>query len=79
MIQTIVNPARKALAESVAMQMLRFGQISASDLCYVVLTDRERMLEEIAARDRRILLLENCLKQATQMIECLSDGREMGR
>ncbi len=59
-----------------AMRALEAGQIPASDLYREILADRDRLLNEIRARDQKISDMERCLGLATDMIDCLQKVRE---
>ena len=48
------------------------GNVSDADLYKDLLTDRERLEEELAAKNSRIIELENGLRIAGEMIRCLS-------
>ena len=55
-----------------AMKALQTGNIPVSDLYKDILTDRDRLLEEIAKRDRKIAEYERGLCLAADMIMCIS-------
>jgi hypothetical protein len=54
----------------------RAGQVPAGDLYRDLFADRDRLLEEIASRDRKIGELERALRLSAEMIECLTHIRE---
>jgi hypothetical protein len=58
-----------------AMQALVAGQIPAGDLYREILADRDRLLNEIRARDQKIADMERCLTLATDMIEAMQKVR----
>ena len=58
-----------------AMKALQTDNIPAADLYKDILTDRDRLLEELAAKNSRIVELEEGLVKAAEMIMCLSKLR----
>lgn len=54
------------------MKALQTGNIPVADLYKDILTDRDRLLNELAAKNSRIVELEDGLRQAGDMIRCLS-------
>ena len=54
---------------------LQTGNIPAAALCKELLSDRDRLLEEIAKRDAKINEYERGLCLAADMIMCLSSIR----
>ena len=58
-----------------AMHALQTGNIPVADLYKDILTDRDRLLEELAAKNSRIVELEGGLVKAAEMIMCLSKLR----
>ncbi len=62
-----------------AMQALQAGQIPAPDLYREILADRDRLLNEIRARDRKIAELERCVALGADLVSCLSRVREAGQ
>ena len=60
-----------------ALRALEAGTIDPAALCIELQTDRERLVEEIAAKNIKIGELERCLAIAADMITCLSNIREM--
>lgn len=57
---------------SAKMAALQTGNIPDANLCKELLTDRERLVEELAAKNSRIVELEAALKMSGEMIRCLS-------
>lgn len=53
------------------MEALESGTIPSADLYREVLSDRDRLLEEIAARNLKIADLERCLDLAADMVQCM--------
>lgn len=62
-----------------AMQALEAGAIPSTDLYREVLADRDRLLDEIRARDKKIADLERCIALGAEMVSCLSRVREVGQ
>ncbi len=54
-----------------AIELLQAGAVPSDDLYQAVLLDRDLLLGQIAARDRRIGELERELARALQMVACL--------
>jgi hypothetical protein len=54
------------------MKALQTDNIPVADLYKDLLTDRDRLLEELAAKNSRIVELEEGLVKAAEMIMCLS-------
>lgn len=59
-----------------ALDALQTGQAPAGGLYRDLLADRDRLLEEIAARDAIIVEKDRALGLAADMIECLTHIRE---
>jgi phage shock protein A len=58
-----------------AVQALEAGAIPPEDLYREVLADRDRLLEEIRARDQKIAELERCIALGADMVICLTRVR----
>jgi hypothetical protein len=56
----------------IATTTQQIGNVSDVDLCKELLTDRERLVEELAVKNSRIVELEAALKMSGEMIRCLS-------
>lgn len=57
---------------SAAMTALQTGNIPDADLCKELLTDRERLVEELATKNSRIVELEATLALSGDLVRCLS-------
>lgn len=60
---------------SAAMQALQNGSIPAANLYKDLLDDRDRLLEEIAKRDRKIAEYERGFCLAADMITCIAQAK----
>jgi len=56
----------------IATAAMQTGNIPDADLYKELLTDRDRLLEELAAKNSRIVELEDALRMSGEMIRCLS-------